>query len=77
MVEFVRLFNNIKSKWNILQGQEKPMDAKLWHKWETGWFVRTVTGEWAVGSVWRRLHEGKWKYQEREKTLDEWLDWQI
>jgi hypothetical protein len=53
----------------------QPTDPSLWHQWVTGKVVRTVDGKWTTGTVWRRKKfDGRWQYQRRKETDEEWFD---
>jgi hypothetical protein len=60
-----------------INGRNKPFDTSRWHQWETGRFVRTIDGHWTVGAVWRRARNGRWEYQEREESEEDWLARQV
>ena len=53
--------------------REIPPDPSVWHRWNTILRpVRTISGAWTLGIVWRRRRNGPWEYQRREETEGDW-----
>lgn len=56
-----------------LYEREVPVDDTVWHKWNTmGLPVLTIDRSFAAGPVWRRKKHGRWQYQNRPDSDDEW-----
>lgn len=55
-------------------GRTRPADETVWHKWETGWFVRLTDGKLSLseGQLWRRRVGDRWEYQQDAETVEQW-----
>jgi hypothetical protein len=54
--------------------REIPANPRVWHRRNLFWPVRCLDGSLRF-NVWRRqTRSGKWEYQTRPETLEEWWD---
>jgi hypothetical protein len=53
-------------------GRTAPTDPRVWHRWNTLWFVRLVDGSIREpGEYWRRKTPTGWEYRADPPSLDD------
>jgi hypothetical protein len=69
------MFSRIADFW---LSRKRPLDEKLWHKWNTVWPVPLVNGGRydGAGQLWRRRTATGWEYKADPRTYEDWIELQ-